>query len=260
MELTSALCLMLTLHRAIAPRAFRICSKRILFTTFGIVACAATSFAEDLVAIPGARSPAATHVNRGVIAYVKGDLAGARPHFDEAIRLEPKMWEAYYNRANIFLKQEKWELVLQDLNAAMRLQPKFLNIALLRSSANLGLGRYRETLAELNHLARNIRLTEQTSARVHNLRAWLRATCPDGSFRNGQLAVGDATIACKLSHWKGPNYIDTLAAAYAQAGDFDSAVSYQEKAIAIGEPPEGMKELRQHLDQFKQHRPIREGR
>ena len=234
--------------------------KRRLLMTVGIVACAATSFGEDLVAIPGGRSAAATHVNRGVIAYVNGDLAGARPHFDEAIRLEPKMWEGYYNRANIFVKQEKWELALKDLNVAMRLRPTFLNIALLRCSGNVGLGRYREALTELNHLARDIRLTERTSARVHNLRAWLRATCPDGSFRNGQLAVGDATIACKLSHWKGPNYIDTLAAAYAEAGDFDSAVSYQEKAIAIGEPPEGMKELRQHLDQFKQRRPIREGR
>jgi tetratricopeptide (TPR) repeat protein len=61
----------------------------------------------------------------------------------------------------------------------------------------------------------------------------LRATCPEASIRNGQLAVADAKKACELDIWILESYIDTLAAAYAETGDFASAIRYQEQAIAM---------------------------
>ena len=51
--------------------------------------------------------------------------------------------------------------------------------------------------------------------------------------------------------------IDTLATAYAEVGDFDSAVRYEEKALAIrGVKANDSKRLQAHLDSFKQHRPL----
>src|SRR5205807_6285695 len=66
-----------------------------------------------------------------------------------------------------------------------------------------------------------------------NDRAWLRATCADPSIRNGQLAIADAKKACEIDEWQDTSYMDTLAAAYAEAGDFDSAVRYEEQAISL---------------------------
>ena len=43
----------------------------------------------------------------------------------------------------------------------------------------------------------------------------------------------DATKACKLTGWKNPNYLATLAAAFAEAGNFDDAVKWEEKAIEL---------------------------
>jgi hypothetical protein len=89
-------------------------------------------------------------------------------------------------------------------------------------------------------------------------RAWFQATCPNASFRNGRQAVKDAKAACSIMAWKDENMIDTLAAAYAETGDFDSAAQYAAQALAIkGIEPVDSKRLQRHLTLFQQHRPIR---
>ena len=87
--------------------------------------------------------------------------------------------------------------------------------------------------------------------------AWLRLSYPDQSYRNGQQALKDATSACKLIDWKDEDMIDTLATAYAEVGDFDSAVRYEEQALAIkGVKPDDSKRLQVYLDSFKQPLPL----
>jgi hypothetical protein len=152
------------------------------------------------------------------------------------------------------------------------------------------LGNYQASLADFDNL---ITFTIKVSntleqADVLNSRAWLRATCPEASIRNGQLAVTDAKKACQLDGWILASYIDTLAAACAEAGDFASAIHYQEQAMAIrrGVPQDASKTLArlkydkelykrindkmseavkkslvgmaQRLELYKQHRPYRD--
>jgi hypothetical protein len=65
---------------------------------------------------------------------------------------------------------------------------------------------------------------------THERRAWILSTCPDANLRDGKLAVASANRAAELTNWKNWLALSTLAAAYAEAGDFASAVHREEEA------------------------------
>jgi tetratricopeptide (TPR) repeat protein len=189
-----------------------------------------------------------------------GEVENARRSADAALRNDPTFWPALYTRAKVFLREGKPELAIQDCGAALRQNPAFFEAALLRASANAALGRYAESLKEIEHVIA-IRPRTTGLARALADRAWLRATCPDPSFRNGRQAIKDAKAACGIMSWDDEDMIDTLAAAYAEAGDFDSAVRYEEKALTTkGISADDSRVFQSHLAVFKQHQPVRSSR
>src|SRR6266540_1009606 len=79
----------------------------------------------------------------------------------------------------------------------------------------------------------------------------------NASFRNGQQAVKDARAACSIMQWKDEDMIDTLAAAYAETGDFESAARYAAQALAVkGISAQDAKVFREHLALFQQRKRI----
>lgn len=188
-----------------------------------------------------------------------GDVASAKRNINEALRIDPKLWPALYVRAEIFAREGKYELAIQDCDEALRQNRTFIDAALLRANINVGRGKYAEASKEFNSLIA-MRPATVTLARALSERAWFQATCPDASFRNGQQAVKDAKAACSIVSWKDEDMIDTLAAAYAETGDFDSAVRYAQQALAIKDiSPRVSKRIQGHLALFQRHQPIRSG-
>jgi tetratricopeptide (TPR) repeat protein len=96
---------------------------------------------------------------------------------------------------------------------------------------------------------------------VLNNLAWLRATHPDASLRDGAAAVKHATKAAELSGGKHPVVMATLAAAQAETGDFaaaeKTALRAKDLATAAGDtiwPPR----LAAWIARFQQKQPVRE--
>lgn len=86
-------------------------------------------------------------------------------------------------------------------------------------------------------------------------RARLYATSQDENFRNGKQAVIDATACCEASKCSLPDYIETLAAAYAEVGDFTKAVEFQQKAI---EKSSNTGRMIKRLKLYESQQPFRE--
>ncbi|WP_395744566.1 hypothetical protein [Prosthecobacter sp.] len=94
-------------------------------------------------------------------------------------------------------------------------------------------------------------------AAVANSLAWLLATCPEDRVRNGVRAVEIATQACEFTNWEDAAIIDTLAAAYAEKGDFDAALKWSAKAVELS-GDNGRESLRKHHEAFAKKQPLRE--
>jgi|GEM_PF-837945 len=88
--------------------------------------------------------------------------------------------------------------------------------------------------------------------------AWLLSTYADDRARDGRGAIPHATFACDKSEWHCWSFIDTLSAAHAEAGDFDSAVKAAEKALLVA-PAEERSSVESNIRAYRMRRPIRQG-
>jgi tetratricopeptide (TPR) repeat protein len=110
-----------------------------------------------------------------------------------------------------------------------------------------------------SHYQKALALNPEEPAFKNNV-AWFWATCPQAALRNAPKAVGLAQAAVQSSGGKTADVLDTLAAAYAEAGRFAEAVASAERALAIAQAQTNRlaDEIRARLNLYQRGLPYRE--
>lgn len=195
------------------------------------------------------------YTHRGMVYMDTGKSDLAIHDFTRAIDLKPMDRHLYFNRGIIYLSKAEYDLAISDYSRAIEIDPAHPDTYYHRGFALKHKGQYGPAIADY---AKAIELSPSHPLYYNNL-AWVLATCPDGSFRDGERAVYLAEQALELEETDA--FMDTLAAAYAEIGDFQKAIKTATKAIALvqkeGET-EILSEYKRHLESFKAGKPWRE--
>ncbi|MEY2576156.1 MAG: hypothetical protein QOF80_1643 [Verrucomicrobiota bacterium] len=234
-----------------------------------------------------ANPKAALAYNGRALAYrYKKDMIKALADFDQAIRLKP-LFMFYYNRgvtryeigddksaiadltrvlqdrpgdpkaralclvarARCYINQEKSDLAMSDLNAAIKVNGTDSEAYRLRGIIHKVAHEYDKSLADYEKAI----ALDPKSAEAYGTEAYLLSVCPAPKHRDGTKALRYATKACELTEWHNAQEIETLAAAYAETGDFDKAIQFQKKADEMAKKPNP-----DRLALYDKHQPVRD--
>jgi tetratricopeptide (TPR) repeat protein len=135
-----------------------------------------------------------THKRMGITLLAAGKTKEAIVHFNESLRIKANQAEVYVNLGKANSQLGKYESAIQNWTRALELKP--------------------DSVDALNNIA------------------WLLATFSEVTPENANKAIELSRHACELTGYNDPEFLDTLAVAYAAAGRFEEAKATAEKALS----------------------------
>ena len=226
------------------------------------------------------------------LALVKqGKREEATVQFQRALAIDPGLWPAHFGLGELLIEQGKFDGAVEQFSEVLRLQPKhepaWLQLGIARAGQGkqveaveafsaalritpddaeahyhlaMALGGQHEIKEAIRHYHEVLKALPDFPEALNNL-AWLLAANPDPQVRNGHEAVDLAERACKLTEYKQPIMVGTLAAAYAEAGRFPEAVTTAEKAETLAKQSNQMEVAarnRSLLELYRSGQPARD--
>ncbi len=198
----------------------------------------------------GAKDKIEIHTNLGTIFRLKGQLAEAAKHYRKAIELDPNRPGGHMNLGDVLMAQGQLDQAARSYEQVVAVAPDVPDAYAGWAAALSRQGRLRQAVEILRRgLAR-----QPNHARLVNDLAWTLATCPDATVRDGAEAVRLVERLGPMTQIDNATLLDTMAAAYAEAGQFDRAVSAAERAVSLAERSDRPETARPLKDRLRRYR------
>lgn len=234
------------------------------------------------------------YLNRARIALAMKDYEQAKKDVDFLFEKRPELPDLAFLKMDIAIQEKRIGDAISELERLVQLNPdnrmllmqlasmyqmddrprKALRLAdrlvnseqtdwqalRLRGDVKLALGQHTEAIADYEEAIKNIPEDEEDLSGVLNNLSWVLSTSPEDSVRNGKRALETGLQACELTEYKKSHILSTLAAAYAELGEFDKAIEWSTKAVELGtkEENEQVEQLKEELQSYKEKKPWRE--
>ncbi len=196
---------------------------------------------------------AKSHYYLGMLCADMEQFKHARNYFETALCLKLNTYDIYFALGRICLKLEDFSSAINYFELAVSLVPNDIQARYLMARAYEQKKLWRKASEIYNLL---IEKGVKYPPMLNNY-AWLLATAPDKTVRNGETALILAQQACEIADFNNLSFVDTLAAAYAEIGNYSNAIVVLEKYQSLATNSEMKKLVKERLKLYNKKCPVR---
>jgi tetratricopeptide (TPR) repeat protein len=193
------------------------------------------------------------YMSQGAQFDARGDYDNAIAEYGQALAICPTDAQAFTSRGFDWYRTGDYDKALADFDQAVVYSGNVATTYNNRGTIESSRGDYDKAKADFY---RALAIDPNCATSYENL-AFLQATCPDPQFRDGKKAFENASRGYQLATGAESYYaVNSLAAAYAECGDFDAARTWQAKVVEMA-PPSDKQLQTSRLDLYKQNKAYR---
>jgi tetratricopeptide (TPR) repeat protein len=195
--------------------------------------------------------------NLGIVFLQRGQLDEAISRLQAAIDLRPENGPAHNNLAKALLQKGRLAEAMVHYRKFFEIEPENVEARNILGTALIQQGRIREAIEQWQDA---LAIEPENGNAASNL-AWVFATCPDDSIRDGRRAVELAEKALRISGGKIPMILRVLAAAYAEDGRFSQAIESAQRGADLANSqgnPALAAELQSNIALYQAGTPLRD--
>lgn len=211
---------------------------------------------------------------RSLVSAREGRYADAISDMEMLVRADPGNMPWIMQLASYYHMDDRPRLAISLLDELIRNNRDLWRALRLRGDAKLSISQHVSAIEDYEDAItivekhRELPEAEQVddqaddvdySGLLNNL-AWVLATSPNDEIRNGKRSIELGLKACEATDYKAAHILSTLAAGYAETGDYENARKWAAKAVELGEKEdnEQLEQLKQELESYKAEKPWRE--
>ena len=208
------------------------------------------------------------HLMRAEMLAASERIDEAITHLERLVQVAPTQLQLLSQLGTFYIIDNQPRKAIEVLSRVVEQDPDNFRALRFRADAYLGIGQHAQAIADFE---RALALNGEDESLLNNF-SWVLATSPEDKLRDGERALKLATQAAEMTNHETPHILSTLAAAYAETADFETAIKWSQKAVEVSQEAiesadsddernrleTERDQLQKELETYKKGEPVRE--